>query len=231
LGMSTHFSDRLRMLAAEHVLALEDPEASEERVLAALAWLEEDEEHYLLAREVSRFSRICDRWSEAISARPSNVTSRRRRSWLRSRTYSTIAASLALVSVGLAVLAFQMGLLVYRPAPSSFEYFTDIGEVKSIALPDGTRVVLGAASGIRITYDDAFRRITLSSGEAFFDVSKDKDRPLIVATADGEVTALGTAFNVHRSPGATTVTLLRGLVKVQTSRLDDDHVRCAQRRR
>ena len=49
-------SDRLRRIAAAHMLAFEDPEADEDRILAAVAWIEESEEHYQLAREISRFS-------------------------------------------------------------------------------------------------------------------------------------------------------------------------------
>lgn len=210
-------SDQLRQIAVAHLLALEDPEAGEERVLAAVAWIEESEQHYQLAREISRFSRICERLPRdgAPGSAPAAGNGNR---WLWRWNPARVAASIAgLIAIGAAVLAFQMDRLSYPSDQASLEYFTDLGESRVITLPDNSRVTLGAGSGLRVSYDEAFRRITLTSGEAFFDVAKNKDRPLIVETEDGDVTALGTAFNVHHAPGSTTVTLIHGRVKVETS--------------
>lgn len=89
--------------------------------------------------------------------------------------------------------------------------------VDSVTLPDGTRVLI--SSGSRLTYPKTFkgsqRKVQLS-GQAFFDVVKDKEKPFIVQTDQMEVMALGTAFEVFSfdkaSDGETV--LLNGKVKV-----------------
>lgn len=89
--------------------------------------------------------------------------------------------------------------------------------VDSVILPDGTHVQI--SSGSRLTYPKEFkgdfRRVQLL-GQAFFEVSENKDKPFIVETEQMEVMALGTAFEVF-SFGEDTdgeTVLLDGKVKV-----------------
>jgi ferric-dicitrate binding protein FerR (iron transport regulator) len=74
---------------------------------------------------------------------------------------------------------------------------------KEIVLPDGSSVVLNADS--KISYPKEFkqnqRKVTLE-GEAFFDVTKNPEKPFIIEAKDAEVRVLGTSFNVNASiPG------------------------------
>lgn len=92
------------------------------------------------------------------------------------------------------------------------------GEVYSLVLPDKSKVYLNAASSI--TYPTSFsahdeRRIKLS-GEAYFEVAKDKAHPFIVETDDQKLTVLGTHFNVSSYPdeSSTRTTLLEGAVHI-----------------
>ena len=84
-------------------------------------------------------------------------------------------------------------------------------------LPDGTTVWLNAGS--KLSYENDFtgstREVRLE-GEAFFDVTKQINRPFIVHTSGIEIKVLGTAFNVKSYPEDKTVetTLYRGSVKV-----------------
>ena len=71
--------------------------------------------------------------------------------------------------------------------------------VKShIMLPDGTNVWMNAASKISYAkgFSDTSRVITLS-GEAYFEVVKDKKRPFRVISGPITTTALGTSFNIN----------------------------------
>jgi transmembrane sensor len=52
------------------------------------------------------------------------------------------------------------------------------------------------------------------SGEAFFDVSHDPDRPFIVDAGGVKVTVIGTAFDIRLTQEQTTVELARGAVNV-----------------
>ncbi|ADY51364.1 anti-FecI sigma factor, FecR [Pseudopedobacter saltans DSM 12145] len=86
-----------------------------------------------------------------------------------------------------------------------------------IQLPDGTKVWLNAASKFR--YPLAFigkERIVELSGEAYFEVAKNKDVPFKVKTNEQIIEVLGTHFNVHNYADEVSAktTLLEGSVKV-----------------
>jgi transmembrane sensor len=98
---------------------------------------------------------------------------------------------------------------------------TPRGGQYQVRLPDGSSVWLNAES--KITFPSSFethknRRIELS-GEAYFEVAKDKTRPFIVKTENQEVEALGTGFNInsYTDESAVKTTLLHGSVKVTAS--------------
>ncbi len=70
-------------------------------------------------------------------------------------------------------------------------------------LEDGTVIMLKPNSSIE--YPEKFsksdRKVQLT-GEAFFNVTKDKSRPFIIGTADVTIKVLGTSFNVMAYEGA-----------------------------
>ncbi|NRD20103.1 FecR family protein [Winogradskyella eckloniae] len=90
---------------------------------------------------------------------------------------------------------------------------TAIAENKSISLPDGSIVKLDALS--RISYNekdwDENRTIQLN-GQAYFDVTS--GNTFIVQTNNGNITVLGTEFNVHTEEQIFEVTCYEGKVKV-----------------
>lgn len=93
------------------------------------------------------------------------------------------------------------------------------GQRVNLILPDGSHVWLNARS--TLTYPVVFgkekRELTLK-GEAYFEVNPDASRPFIVHSDRGEVTALGTSFNVQDYVASEYVaTLMKGKVKVKTN--------------
>lgn len=100
------------------------------------------------------------------------------------------------------------------------EYVAPLGSRSFVRLNDGSKVWLN--SGTTIKYKNTFgsdnRDIELS-GEAFFEVAKNKELPFIVNTGEISVTALGTQFNVKAYEEEKTIetTLLEGLVKLESS--------------
>jgi transmembrane sensor len=97
-------------------------------------------------------------------------------------------------------------------------YSTQPGEKKTIQLSDGSVVMLNASS--RITVTESFGtsdRTVMLTGEAFFDVKKNKALPFIVNTRSLQVRALGTAFNIKAYPGEAKceTALVRGLIEVK----------------
>lgn len=94
---------------------------------------------------------------------------------------------------------------------------TKNGSKTSLVLPDGTKVWLN--SGSQLVYDKNYgnklREVSLT-GEAYFDVVKNPERPFLIHTTKMDVKVLGTAFNVKCYPGekTTETSLVRGSVEV-----------------
>lgn len=93
-------------------------------------------------------------------------------------------------------------------------YHTAVGEQRSVALEDGTTVTLNTNSTLEVDYSKRTRAVHLVEGQALFDVSKDPERPFVVATDTSTTTALGTVFDVFEDEDQTAVTLLEGSVSV-----------------
>ncbi len=126
-----------------------------------------------------------------------------------------------------AVLIISLGVWISfskQPAPVQAEVIhtpqsiaTQNGTRTRTILPDGSTVWLNAGS--RISYINDFngktREIKLE-GEAYFDITKEPQRPFIVHVSGYDIKVLGTAFNVKSYPEDKTVetTLLRGLVQL-----------------
>ncbi|QDH79824.1 DUF4974 domain-containing protein [Echinicola soli] len=88
------------------------------------------------------------------------------------------------------------------------------GQKSTITLPDGSTVHLNAGSALEFPdrFSDSLRLVKLT-GEAFFDVIKDKDRPFVIISGDNRVKVLGTTFNVKQEKDFS-VALVTGSVEV-----------------
>jgi len=122
-----------------------------------------------------------------------------------------------LLAVAASVLVAVAAGAVWWQTERFPSYTTDIGERRSITLPDGSTVDLNARSKLRIEFTEEERRVLLLDGQALFQVTKDKNRPFIVASAQATVRAVGTQFDVNRRPNGTTVTVLEGRVAVYST--------------
>ena len=87
----------------------------------------------------------------------------------------------------------------------------------SIVLPDGTKVWINASSSLKFPASFAVNeRLVELTGEAYFEVSKDKSKPFKVKTPTQLLEVLGTHFNVNAytdEPSVAT-TLMEGSVKL-----------------
>ena len=104
----------------------------------------------------------------------------------------------ALRAAGLVLGVAAAGSGAYWSLRASGRHATGRGEVRSIALADGSVVTLNTASEILVRYSRARRTIRLLKGEALFDVAKDRERPFVVDAGDMKVRAVGTRFTVRR---------------------------------
>lgn len=95
--------------------------------------------------------------------------------------------------------------------------YVPAGQRACITLQDGTIVWLNAQS--TLIYPSHFygkERIVSITGEAFFEVSKDKEKPFIVTAQDAKIRVLGTKFNVYSYPDTKQIktSLIEGAVQV-----------------
>lgn len=99
-------------------------------------------------------------------------------------------------------------------------YATLNAQQTDVTLPDGSNVRLNADTRLTLSagFGQSSRSVSLS-GEAFFNVSHDPERPFIVTANDIQTTVLGTQFNIRafEDDHRTTVTLLTGKVEVQVA--------------
>ena len=96
------------------------------------------------------------------------------------------------------------------------EVYTPAGQRTKLTLDDGSVVWLNARSTLAYHSDFSLNRHVVLTGEAFFEVATNPDKPFTVATRGVNITALGTKFNVNAYPenDGTQVALIEGSVKV-----------------
>lgn len=98
---------------------------------------------------------------------------------------------------------------------------TPAGGTYQVILPDGSKVWLNSGSSLKFpqVFKGRERRVELS-GEAYFEVAKNKEHPFMVKSRSQQVTVLGTHFNIsaYENDNLTRTTLLEGAVLVA---LDD----------
>lgn len=105
-----------------------------------------------------------------------------------------------------------------------YEYTSVVAQVnekKSITLPDNSKVWVNSGSTVKYPKDNAQdKRLVRLSGEAYFVVEKDTEKPFVVKTDHLSVTVTGTEFDVKEVKGAdkTEVTLTQGKVNVETDK-------------
>jgi len=101
--------------------------------------------------------------------------------------------------------------------PSENLLSTPRGGQYRVVLSDGTRVWLNAESslGYPTAFNGAERKVVLT-GEAYFEVTKNKEKPFIVQSSAGTIKVLGTRFNVNSygDDNLYTTTLVEGSVQI-----------------
>lgn len=138
---------------------------------------------------------------------------RRKRKVLSIRYAAAVAAGLVLlIGFGWMFYSYQ------RPAPVLVAFTGAATQL--IQLPDGSKVTLNRHS--QLSYPQTFgkERMVELNGEAYFEVSKNPEKPFRVKTNGVTVSVLGTHFNVNAYAADSLVetTLLEGSVAVSDNR-------------
>ncbi|MDK2979582.1 MAG: transrane sensor [Bacteroidales bacterium] len=107
------------------------------------------------------------------------------------------------------------------------EYTADNEMSNEIVLPDGTKVYLNENSSLKYPdeFDGTQRKVKLT-GEAFFDVAKNKEKPFIIDVKNAEIRVLGTSFNVRTNLNDSDVEVYveTGMVEVYRKKSDKNNI-------
>lgn len=192
--------------AAEWFIKLRDDDISDEEYLDWQCWLE--------ASEANRrsFALAESSWNALDSLPVSSRKTGAREQGAFRRILPYAASIAAVLFIALTIGFFYQDDI--SPAVPTTTYQTARAEHKNLRLADGSLINLGARSIVNVKYDTARRHITLVRGEAVFTVAKNKNRPFVVQTGKGTVTAIGTKFNIRANSQNVTVTVLEGIVEV-----------------
>lgn len=203
MNLKTNTSNRSQNQAAHYVTRLYSGELTEVEEQEIYLWLEESDENK------KEYQLQLDLW-ESTKDLISSAHQKEHKSTIRTllNRYTSVAAAIII-----AVMLFIFNIEPITPIPS-LVYKTNIGEVEKITLSDNSIITLNTNSELKVTLTDELRKVELMSGEAFFSVTSNKDRPFMVASGQQEITVLGTQFNVHKKQSGIEVAVIEGIVQV-----------------
>ncbi|MBK4999728.1 DUF4880 domain-containing protein [Pseudomonas sp. S31] len=125
-----------------------------------------------------------------------------------------------LLGAGASSLAWQG----YSVAPKWMaDIKTRIGEQRQEVLADGTLLVLDTDTALDVRFDASTRLLILRAGEIHVTTGKDP-RPFLVASAQGQLRALGTRFAVRQLDGQTRLSVYQHAVGVRPGQAEHEAV-------
>jgi transmembrane sensor len=145
---------------------------------------------------------------------PSSERSFFRRNALALSSFATI---ILLITGAIFYSMHSKTTIAAKKPTSASEISTRNGSRTDIVLPDGTKVWLNAGSKLTYdkTFEEAVRNVNLT-GEAYFDVVHNPEKPFVIHTSAMDIKVLGTEFNVKSYPDESTTeaSLIRGSIEV-----------------
>lgn len=211
--------DRIETEARDWFLLKQERELSIEEHRQYQQWLVLTDQH---GKAYQRLEEIWQGLGELELSRSSDSSS----SWLSVITQFfgdslsgfrrfTLAAPFAMASVVAIIMVSTLWLANgVWDNDSVIQYRSDIAQVKTIDLDDGSQVILGADTQIEVSFQGNRRDVRLLKGQAFFDVAKDELRPFYVDAEKASVMVVGTRFEVYKQLDQVKVTVEEGVVKV-----------------
>ncbi|MEA3176564.1 MAG: transrane sensor [Gammaproteobacteria bacterium] len=219
--------------AAEWLVILTDPECTYEERLDFIAWLRRSNLHveeFLRVSQLTQELAGSKSWPqdsttgliEKARAIDSNRVTRLVTDTERSNAPRPAAAGRRRIvhralAASIVLLLLISGVLIAMFDWGSKTYVTNVGEMRSITLEDGSVVDLNTRSRLRARFTAAERDVQLLTGEAIFRVARNPHRPFRVWSGETEIVAVGTEFNVDAHNSRTVVTVLEGRVRVSNS--------------
>jgi len=181
---------------------------------AFAAWLNEDTGHRVA------FLRLLSAWERTERLAVISGGAPPTRSFIRRPLVQILAAAACAVMV---LAVFGTSSLRHSGSdvapPLSFQ--TAHGEIRTVALDDGSELTLNTDTRLKVIFSQAERRVELFQGEAFFDVASAPDRPFRIDAGEGWIEVRGTSFGVERRKGLVEVAVSEGTVWMNSAGQDD----------
>lgn len=159
-------------------------------------WYAADPDH------ADAYDRVLDSWQTMNELSGSLVSPVRALGWRRLVAIAAVFL-VALVCLGFASMRHSLN----ANAPMALE--TRAGEIRTVALADGSRMTLDTGSLVHATFDAEQRKVQLVRGRARFQVAA-QPRPFVIETDGGSVTTSDSTLDVGFDGKTTSVGLLRG---------------------
>ncbi len=209
----TNDSQRIRQQAVDWALCLSEAASPEEKEQFD-RWIASDPLH---AEAYERVIAVLEQAHTALTNEPGFT-----KKLFRSGGHSAkplVAVLLLAASSGALLVALDV------PIRLKADMVTDKAEMRSETLPDGSVVHMNSDTAIALSFSNGRRRLELLKGEAYFEVARsDTLGPFEVATAEGTVTALGTAFDVNRLENGIEVTVSESRVAIRSDKTEQETV-------
>ena len=197
---------------------------SGEELRELIAWLHRSDAH---RDALERHSLLWDRMDTLEKlAVPLGRSSRRFWHGLAARVRTPLVRPA--LAAGCMALALAIGIMLSQreeapretaPGIAAGAFATSVGEMRTVALADGSSVQLNTDTRLRVNYTERRRSVILRRGEAHFEVASAPDLPFVVYTAMGAVRAVGTAFRVRVLDQDVEVTVTEGSVDLDRASL------------
>ncbi|WP_339879442.1 FecR domain-containing protein [uncultured Algoriphagus sp.] len=203
-------------------------ESDSEETKAVQEWISEDEKNQKQFEEIEwvwnsskilldksevdenkAWQRFTELRNEKVGSKPKQNQRFLQSNWFR------VAAAVTLLFVSAWVYsAFlpQSGRAYF----SSVELQSEDSPIE-VSLLDGTQITLNKNTALDYTQKlfATQRKVNLKSGEAFFDVKRNENKPFVIQNEKVQITVLGTSFHVKTSQNTTEVIVVSGSVQVE----------------
>ncbi len=185
-----------------------DPSPDDEAEICA--WIEADPRHAVA------FARAEAAWdaSERLKSAAADITLPPMQQIISEADQRRLSRNI-MVAAGVAILLFVVAAIVTVRTFSGVErYETGVGQMRDIALEDGSILHLNSDSEVEARFTSNGRKVRVMKGEASFEISHDPARPFDVEARAAVIRAVGTAFNVRLRPSLVELTVTHGQVTV-----------------
>lgn len=202
--------EHIQAQAAEWIVTLNDPAATEADFADWQAWMQEDPAH------ADAFTRLQETWrrSGAVARAPVQSDEASDPEPVRNGPAIPPAGKQRRWAMAAVAIFGVVGAALTLWHSQTQTIATATAETRSMQLNDGSRISLGPETRMEVKFSEERRSLQFEGGEAYFEVAHAPERPFSVTTPAGTVTAIGTAFVVNADEDRLVVSVTDGTVRI-----------------